>query len=958
MARPRTRGAIGLAVALVASASAVAAPRTAEAADKGTTLLLVRFDGTTTADGYRPATGETVDGTLTISGGTVSDGRLALSGGGDRAVFSPSASLTGPAGLTTDLVVEARLKRSAPADSLDTILALMGNGSYRFRDSTTGQATIWSDGFDEQQLAVPAAPDWRFRHVALVYDYQADGSSTLTAYADGCSVGTMKVGGALTPATRTIGFGGDVHPAAPQRGLAADFDAVAVSTFSGAFSADDFRLPARYEAPIGALPRTVVETSGCDSAAELDTKAGNVVPTARQLAWQRQEMTAFVHFGVNTFTDSEWGTGLEDPAVFNPTALDARQWVSTLKGAGFKTLILTVKHHDGFVLYPSRYTDHSVEASPWRDGKGDVLREVVDAAKAQGMGVGVYLSPADLHEIEAPGGRYGNGSPTVPTRIPTLVRGDDRAERVASGALPSFTYEADDYNRYFLNQLYELLTEYGPINEFWFDGANPNPAVHETYQKAEWFDLIRRLQPQATIAVGGPDVRWVGNEGGQARDSEWSVVPWVGKPSDVGGERVAPETAKVISSPELMRQGDFLRWSPAEVDVSIRPGWFYHASQDTSVKSLSRLLSIYQQSVGRNSVLLLNVPPDKRGLINEADAGRLAEFGAALHAAYDEDLARGARVASSASSASGHGPSAVADGDPDSYWTPAGPTKAADLVLRLAAPSTFNTISLQEAVTVGERIRSVAVDAWVDGQWVEVATGGTVGYKRLLATDQRVTTDRVRVRVLDARTTPTLTTVGLYDDPNRAEPATYGSFTEALNNVGITNDNDPGRGDFDGSGYSYSAQALADAGVVPGGTTTHDGLTFTWANVSPGAPDNVVAGGQTIKMSATGTKLGFVHSGAYGGSTGTVTVHYSDGTVAKADLTTGDWVSGEAPPEVLVTSAHRNGPSGPDSAPAKLFYSSVPLDPGRTVTSVTLPNISAEAVAGSPSMHIFAIATD
>jgi len=681
-----------------------------------------------------------------------------------------------------------------------------------------------------------------------------------------------------------------------------------------------------------------------------------VVPSLRQLAWQQQEMTAFVHFGVNTFTDSEWGTGLEDPAVFNPTELDARQWVGTLRGAGFKTLILTVKHHDGFVLYPSRYTDHSVASSPWRNGEGDVLREVVDAAKDAGMGVGVYLSPADLHEIEAPGGRYGNGSPTVRSTIPTLVEGDDRADEVASGKLPKFTYDADDYNRYFLNQLYELLTEYGRINEVWFDGANPKPGVQETYAENAWFDMIRRLQPEATIAVGGPDVRWVGNEGGQARETEWSTLPFAGEPSEMDGAMLANETARAVSTPELMRQADFLRWSPAEVDVSIRPGWFYHASQDSAVKSLPRLLSIYGQSVGRNSVLLLNVPPDQRGLIHETDVARLAEFGTAITEAYDEDVARGSRATSDVPSVSGHRPGNVTDGDPSSYWTPATPVRTASLELRLDRQRTFDTVSLQEAVTVGERIASVAVAAWNGTEWVEVAAGTSVGYKRLLATYEPVTADRVRIRILDARTTPTLAAVGLYEDPNRPEPATYDSFAEALNNVGISNDNDTSRGNFDGSGYSFSAQALAAAGVAPGGTTTHDGLTFTWANVSPGAPDNVVAGGQTIKMSEQGSKLGFVTSGSYGGSEGPLTIHYADGTVQRDILATQDWVGGDG--DVVATSAHRNGPSGPDANPAKLFYSSVPIDPGKTATSVTLPTISAEAVEGAPGLHVFAIATD
>ncbi|NUR05976.1 MAG: alpha-L-fucosidase [Nocardioidaceae bacterium] len=958
-ARGRARRWIAIALGAVLTSSVMTATASPSDADQGTTLLLVRFNGQDSGTGYQTADDEVVDGSMSITGGTIRNGVLSLPGDTSRAVFRPAADLIGAQGVTQDVVVEARLRRTATADSLDTMLGFFGNGSYRFRDGRTGEATLWSDGHDEAKTSAAPAVGWRFRHIALVYDYRADGSSTLTAYADGCPVGTAEVGGALTPAVDAIGFGGDVHPAAGRRGLAADIDSIAVSTYTGRFSPDSFRLPNRYSAPARDLPAHVVPVSPCDSASQLQTKAGNVVPTKRQLDWQRQELTAFVHFGVNTFTDSEWGTGMEDPAVFDPSDLDADQWARTLKNAGFKTLILTVKHHDGFVLYPSRYTDHSVRSSPWRTGRGDVLREVVEAAKRQGIGVGVYLSPADLHEIHAPGGRYGNGSPTRPSTIPTLVDGDDRSEKVASGALPTFRYDVDDYNRYFLNQLYELLTQYGPINEFWFDGANPEPGVDETYDEQAWFDLIRKVQPDATIAVGGPDVRWVGNESGSARESEWSVLPFGGEPGPTGGEMLADATSKAVSSEDLMRQADFLRWYPAEVDVSIRPGWFYHASQDASVKSLPRLLSIYQQSVGRNSVLLLNVPPDRRGLINETDAARLAEFGNAIRDAYDDDLAAGATVRSDVASPATHPAGAVADGDPTSYWTPAS-ARTATLELQLARPSTFNTVSLQEAVEVGQRISSVAVDAWTDGEWVEVASGTTVGYKRLLPTYEQVSTDRLRVRILDSRGAPTLTTVGLYDDPNRPQPQTFDSFAEAMTNVGITNDNDTARGDIDGSGSSFSAQALAAVGIVPGGTTTHDGITFTWANVSPGAPDHVVAGGQTIKMTASGSKLGFVTTGTYGASHGTVMIRYADGTVQRDDLATADWLASAAPSgsDILATTAYRNRPNGQDTNAAKLFFTAIPIDPAKTVASVTLPNISAEALEGTPAMHVFAIAAD
>lgn len=945
--------------AVVAAAALAPMPAAAEPTDA--TLLRVGFDGRVADGTYQPVAEEKVAGTLGISGGTIDGGSLVLDGGTSGAEFVPDEALAGDDGLREDVVVEARLKRTAAAGDLDTVLSLLGNGNYRYTGDGHTEATLYTQGSPQAETTAAPVTDWRFRHVALVYDYGDDGSATLSAYADGCLFDTVQVPGPLTPASQRIGFARDVHPSSGARGLSAALDAVAVSTYTGDFSTTDFALDTSApDTPAQPRPQHVVPVSPCDSPDELATKAANVVPTQRQLDWQRQELTAFVHFGMNTFTGREWGTGLEDPETFDPTALDARQWVRTLKDAGFQTIILTVKHHDGFVLYPSRYTDHSVEASPWKNGDGDVLRELTEAADDLGMGVGVYLSPADLHEIEAPGGRYGNGSPAAESTIPTLVEGDDRADEVASGELPTFRYTVDDYNRYFLNQLYELLTEYGEINEVWFDGANPKPGIDQTYDERAWFDLIRKLQPDATIAVGGPDVRWVGNESGLARESEWSVLPFTGKPSPTGGEMVAEPVDSVVSSPELMRQGDFLRWYPAEVDVSIRPGWFYHAGQDDAVKSLPRLLSIYQQSVGRNSVLLLNVPPDRRGLIHEKDAQRLAAFGDAIDAAYDDDLAVGADATDDGpgSPRGRFAPAKAVDGDPNTYWRPTRPTEQAQLVLDLAEPRTFNTVTLQEAVTVGQRIESFAVDARVDGQWREVAAGTTVGYKRILPTYEQVETSRVRIRVTDSRTTPTLASVGLFLDPNRPEPETYDSFAAALNNVGITNDNDTARGDIDGSGSSFSAQALAAVGIHPGGTTTHDGLEFRWANVSPGAPDNVVAGGQTIKMSGSGSKLGFVTTGTYGGSSGTGTIRYADGGVERFELATADWLS-ETPPaggEILATTAYRNRPDGQDANEARLFYSSVPLDPARTVESVSLPAISQDATAGAPAMHVFAMA--
>lgn len=435
-------------------------------------------------------------------------------------------------------------------------------------------------------------------------------------------------------------------------------------------------------------------------------QASLVRPSPRQVDWQRQELMAFVHFGPNTFTGLEWGTGLDDPAVFAPLSLDCAQWVRVLAGSGFRTVILTAKHHDGFCLWPSRYLDHTVAAG------GDVVAQLAAAAESQGVAMGVYLSPADLHQEKAPGGYYGNGSAVVESAIPTLVDGDDRAERVASGELPQFRYTVDDYNRFYLNQLYELLTEYGPIAEIWLDGANPTGTEQE-YDYEAWFDLIRRLAPDATVAVGGPDVRWVGNESGYARESEWSVIPFS------GGRMVAGSEEDELAGPEQLAKADQLRWYPAEVDVSIRPGWFYHPEEDDAVKSVAELVDIYRKSVGRNAVLLLNIPPDRRGLFADVDVTRLAEFGATVRAVYGSAM---------------------------------------------PLPGAINVVALSEDITQGQQVESFAVDASIAGEWVEIATGTTIGHRRLLPLKETVTPSAVRLRVLSARAEATVT-LSVHFDP-------------------------------------------------------------------------------------------------------------------------------------------------------------------------------------------------
>jgi len=389
------------------------------------------------------------------------------------------------------------------------------------------------------------------------------------------------------------------------------------------------------------------------------------------------------------------------------------------KEAGFRTLILTAKHHDGFTLWPSDYTDHSVERSPWRNGQGDVVREVADAARAEDLKLGLYLSPWDMHE-------------------------------------PSYGDEAG-YNQFYLGQLRELLTRYGPIAEVWFDGAKGENAGDMSYAFGEYRALVRQLQPGAVMfSDEGPDVRWIGNERGFAGETNWSTLD----PSKV-------EIGKPGQG-DYLNQGEFggPAWIPGECDVSIRRGWFWHPDQEP--KSVDDLLEIYFKSVGRNCLLLLNVPPDQDGRIAQEDAARLREFRTALDRIFTTDLAEGAGTEVSSlwgDDSDSFGGGKVLDGDLDSYWAPREGALSGSVTLTLAQEATFNVIRIQEPITMGQRVIRYRVEAWQGGDWQPISRGTTVGFKKLDRLENPVTTSRVRLVVEDARAEPLIAELGLYFDP-------------------------------------------------------------------------------------------------------------------------------------------------------------------------------------------------
>ncbi len=509
-----------------------------------------------------------------------------------------------------------------------------------------------------------------------------------------------------------------------------------------------------------------------DSEATILEKAAKVLPRPNQTYWMRMERTFFLHFGPNTFRGVEWGNGREDPLIFNPTQFDADQWMRTIKDGGGKMVILVCKHHDGFALWPTRYTKHSVAASPWRGGKGDEVREVATAAHKYGIELGVYLSPADLYQLRTnptnPAGYYGDGSAKVRSVIPTdpaSFKSDPSKGRTPLQGFKSYTYEVDDYNRYFLNELYELLTQFGPIREVWFDGANPDPSVHETYDYAAWYDMIRHLQPQAIIACKGPDVRWVGNEGGVGRTTEWSVIPVPALPETY---RWPDQTEQDLGSRAKLVPGSYLWWYPAETNVPILHGWFWAAHKP--VRTAAELVDIYYQSVGRNSNWLLNLSPDTRGLIPDDQIANLHLAAQTIRETFAKNLASGGRLTADSSNAV-HKPLLALDRNLDTWWEAAPGHSTATLTLKLPHPVTFDVVTLQEAVDHrSQRIESFTVDVWDGSIWIEKDKQTTVGHKRLLRWDTPETTDQVRIRITGSRLEPTLAEIGLFKQAELVQP--------------------------------------------------------------------------------------------------------------------------------------------------------------------------------------------
>ena len=467
-------------------------------------------------------------------------------------------------------------------------------------------------------------------------------------------------------------------------------------------------------------------------------KAAHVVPTPNQLAALQNEFIAFIHFGPNTFTRMEWGNGMEDPKVFDLKELDTDQWCEAMKAAGMKMVIITVKHHDGFVLWQSRYTKHGIMSSNFRDGKGDVLKDLSASCQKYGLKLGVYLSPADLFQIESPDGLYGNLSEYTKRTIPREVPGRPFANQT------KFEFVVDDYNEYFLNQLFEILTEYGPIHEVWFDGAHPKRKGGQTYNYPAWKELIHKLAPNAVI-FGREDVRWCGNEAGGTRPTEWNVITYQADPDTM--TQFADMTDPVLGDREKLYQAKYLHYQQAETNTSIREGWFYRDDTHQKVRSADDVFDIYERAVGGNSTFLLNIPPNRDGKFSPTDVESLKEAGKRIRETYGTDLLAGAK-----------GPKEVLDGKNDTYLL----MKEKEFTVRMPSPVTLNRIMLQEAIaTHSERVEKHAVDAWIDGAWKEIAVSTNIGYKRILRFPE-VTTDKLRFRLLESRLIPAISHISAH----------------------------------------------------------------------------------------------------------------------------------------------------------------------------------------------------
>lgn len=487
-------------------------------------------------------------------------------------------------------------------------------------------------------------------------------------------------------------------------------------------------------------PQNTIPLSVSDSRELIIQKAAHVVPKPNQLASQKREFIAFVHFGPNTFTRMEWGNGKEDPKIFDLKELHTDQWCQAMKAAGMKMVIITAKHHDGFVLWQSRYTQHGIMSTGFKDGNGDILKELAASCKKYGLKMGVYLSPADLFQIENSEGLYGNLSKYTMRTIPRAVNGRPFANKT------TFKFNVDDYNEYFLNQLFELLTEYGPIDEVWFDGAHPKRKGNQQYNYAAWKKLIHTLAPNASV-FGREDIRWCGNEAGQTRKTEWNVIPYEQDPDTAS--HFPDMQQQNLGATENLLKAKFLHYQPAETNTSIREGWFYRDEETQKVRSADDVFDIYERSVGGNSIFLLNIPPNREGKFSAEDVSVLNEVGKRITETYNNNLFKDAKLVP-----------ALKDDDLKTAVFLSGSKN--QIIIDLPQAVTINRFMVQENVqNGGERVEAHQLEAFVNGAWTKITEATNVGYKRILRFAP-IKASKFRFIVTKSRATPAISKIAAY----------------------------------------------------------------------------------------------------------------------------------------------------------------------------------------------------
>ncbi len=459
---------------------------------------------------------------------------------------------------------------------------------------------------------------------------------------------------------------------------------------------------------------------------QTDFKPNKVVPSLKQLNYQSMEVVGFIHFNMNTFTDKEWGYGDESPTLFDPKKLDCEQWVKAAKEGGFKELILTAKHHDGFCLWPSAFTEHSIKNSPYKNGKGDIVKEFTEACAKYGIKAGLYLSPWDRNHAG---------------------------------------YGTADYITYYKNQLRELMTNYGKLSEVWFDGANGGDGFYggaKEIRKIDkksyypWKDIqeiVYKLQPEASIfSDAGPDIHWIGNERGIAGETCWSMLD-------------RSKVAVGDADSDYLNTGDYYgsSWVVGQCDVSIRKGWFFHTTDDETVKTPSQLVDLYYRSVGRNAVFLLNLPPNRDGLFADKDVESLKKFKEILNKTFKDNMAANAKVTASSQFAKDatFSPDNLTDKDANTYWAAAADKRQASLEISIDSTKKFDRILLQEPVRLGQRIASFDIQLLRPDGWQTIASGTSIGFKKLLRITP-IAGSKIRINIWDANNTPALSNFGLF----------------------------------------------------------------------------------------------------------------------------------------------------------------------------------------------------